>query len=299
MHIAIERYTRWVFLLGILFCIAARPSRVAAANDEDAAAKLYKTIQWTEGPATVDLGTMGKLTVPPGYRFANSEGARTWSQITQNPPSNEIGVLTPPVEVLADSARSWFVLFNYDAVGYVKDNESLDSSTIDQILDQIKTATNKGNEERASHGWPSLTIQGWAQRPFYEPTNQHLTWAISAVDSGGAGVVNYQSRVLGRRGVMRVTMVLAPALVASNTPIYNNIVSGISFNPGDTYQEFRAGDKVAEYGLIGLISGGAAVAAVKLWKPLMAFGALIVAGIGSIFRKIKRFITGSPSQTPP
>jgi uncharacterized membrane-anchored protein len=279
-----------VILLLILLLLGVSLQPRAALADDSAKA-LYRSIHWIDGPAVVDLAGIAKLQVPPGYRFTDAAGARIWNQLTENPPSDDIGILTPPIDVLADKSKTFFLIFNYDDVGYVKDDETLDNSTIDQILQQIRDATIKGNQERTAHGWPTLTINGWAQRPFYEPTSHHLTWAIDASDNSGDGVVNYQSRALGRRGVLRTTMVLAPNLVAANTPLYTSIVSGITFNPGDTYEEYRVGDKVAKYGLIGLISGGAAVAAIKLWKPLMAFGAFIVAGIGSAFRKIKRMFT--------
>ena len=36
----------------------------------------------------------------------------------------------------------------------------------------------------------------------------------------------------------------------------NDLLTGYKFNPGDTYAEWRPGEKVAEYGLTGLITGG-------------------------------------------
>ncbi len=61
------------------------------------------------------------------------------------------------------------------------------------------------------------------------------------------------------------------------------------FNSGETYAEWKPGDKVAEYGLAGLIVGGAAAAAVKtglfkgLWKILLVGGAAILAGARKLF----------------
>lgn len=54
----------------------------------------------------------------------------------------------------------------------------------------------------------------------------------------------------------------------------------------------RSGDKIAQYGLVGLVTGGAAVAAVKFWKPLMKFGIFIIAAIAAVAAKLKSFFTG-------
>ena len=56
----------------------------------------------------------------------------------------------------------------------------------------------------------------------------------------------------------------------------DQLCTGCQFNGGDSYADYRPGDKVAEYGLAGLIVGGAVAAAVKtgvlkgLWKVIVA-----------------------------
>jgi uncharacterized membrane-anchored protein len=41
-------------------------------------------------------------------------------------------------------------------------------------------------------------------------------------------------------------------------------MAGYKYQTGETYAEYRPGDKVAKYGLAALVAGGAAVGAAKL-----------------------------------
>ena len=34
-----------------------------------------------------------------------------------------------------------------------------------------------GFEERQKRGWSALTLEGWHQPPFYDPSTNNLTWA--------------------------------------------------------------------------------------------------------------------------
>jgi uncharacterized membrane-anchored protein len=245
-------------------------------------------IQWTEGPAKVSLGSNATLDLPKGYRFADAAGARKFMEATHNLYGGQLGVLIPP----ENEEDVWFVLFDFQDIGYVKDTDTLDDKTADSILSQIRANTDKANQERRSRGWETMQITGWSQKPFYDSVTHGLTWAILA-SSGGEEVVNYDARVLGRRGIMRVQMVLDPKIVPQTMPKFQGVVKAVAFNSGDTYAEFRSGDKIAQYGLVGLMTGGAAVVAVKFWKPLIAFGAVILGVIGKFFRKVKGAVTGN------
>ena len=76
-------------------------------------------------------------------------------------------------------------------------------------------------------------------------------------------VVNYNTRLLGRRGVMTVSLVVDPNQVAATVPAFNDLLKSYSFNSGQGYAEFRAGDKIAKYGLTALVAGGAGAVAAK------------------------------------
>lgn len=237
-------------------------------------------IKWEKGPSVNDLGVIAQVKVPDGYVFANANDTRTIMEMNHNPTTGrEMGFLAP-------AGEEWFAVFEFDDVGYVKDDEkeSLDANA---LLESIRTATAEGNQERVKRGWPTMTILGWETSPRYNETTHNLEWAIRA-SSEGAPVVNHNTRLLGRAGVMEVTLVTDPTTLAATLPKFKSMLEGFQFKQGHRYAEFRAGDKTAAYGLTGLIVGGGTAALVKtgafkwLWKLLVAGGA----GIAALFRKI-------------
>jgi uncharacterized membrane-anchored protein len=242
-------------------------------------------ISWQTGPGTGQLGNLAQIRIPDGYRFAGREGVRTFMELTQNPVSgDELGLLIPP----KGSDDDWFVVFEFNSVGYVKDDEK-DALDADAILNSIKQGTAEANKERRSRGWAELEILGWHTAPRYDSITNNLTWATRAV-SENSETINYSVRLLGRRGVMDVDLVLGPTDVTATVPAFNQLLTGFEFTSGNRYAEFQQGDRIAAYGLTALVAGGVGAAAAKsgllgkLWKVLV-LGAIAAAAA------IKRFFS--------
>jgi len=276
-------------------CLVEVPAQNSTASPID-------KIKWTVGPAHIRMGAVGQLYLPTGYRFADSQQAALFETAIQNPhDSSEIGVIVPPAEAFTDPNTAWYVMLTYKDVGHVDDSEkdNLDDTTAGEILDSIRTATDKANLERTSKGWAPLKIVGWDQRPFYDLVTHDLTWAIrgSCASSGGAGdVTNYQSIILGRSGCISVTLAIPPSALTATVPDFQLLVKRISFAPGQTYEDFQPGDRVSNYGLTALITGGTAVAVAKGWpvailfakKLILAIGAVLAAAVAKIKSVFKR-----------
>ena len=240
----------------------------------------FEGVSWQKGPSVGELGTTAQVKVPAGYVFAGASDTRTIMEANHNPlTGREMGFVAP-------AGEQWFAVFEFDDVGYVKDDEkdSLDSNA---LLESIKAGTEQGNKERVKRGWPTMSILGWETPPRYNDATHNLEWAIRA-QSEGEPVVNHNTRLLGRGGVMEVTLVIDPAKLQETLPKFKTMLEGFEFKQGHKYAEFRAGDKTAAYGLTGLIVGGGTAALVKtgafkwLWKVLVA-GA---AGIAALAKKL-------------
>lgn len=261
-------------------------SRVRAENPPSSAAPAAPaapSIDWVVGPASANLGEIARVQVPAGYRFTAGDGTRKILEMMHNTTSGEeLGLIVP--ENTDD--HPWFVIFEFDPMGYVKDDEKskLDA---DAILNSLRESQEEGNKERQKRGWNTLTIDGWKVPPFYNDTTHNLEWAI-LVSSQKQTSVNYSTRVLGRKGVMRVDLVLDPEQLAAVQSSYQSLLTGFTFQPGETYAEFRKGDKIAEMGLIALVAGGAGAIAAKTGL-LAKFWKLIVVGIAGLGAGIKRF----------
>ncbi|MFL6199952.1 MAG: DUF2167 domain-containing protein [Thermoanaerobaculia bacterium] len=252
-------------------------------------------IQWTPGPTTAELGdNLARIDVPEGYVFAGGDQTRRFMEMTGNPPSDrEVGVIMP-----AGEGKSWFLLFEYDEAGYVKDDEK-DKIDADAILESVRKGTEASNEERKKLGGGEIHVTGWFEKPHYDAKSHNLVWAIEA--RGAADTdrsVNYDVRLLGRKGYISATLVTDPSSLQADLPHVQTLLSGFSFQQGNRYADWVSGDKVAEYGLTALIAGGAGAAAVKLGlfaslgKLLAKGGKLIVAGVAALGAGIKRMVGG-------
>jgi len=254
-----------------------------AGAQESQSRSAFEDAKWQRGPAVVSLSEVAQLQLPQGYVFADAADTKRLMEAMQNPTSgNESGFVAP-------SDFTWFAVFEYDETGYVRDDEK-DSLDADKILSAIKEATEKSNEVRRKRGWSPLNVTGWYMPPRYNTATHNLEWAING-DSEDGTVVNYQTRILGRGGVMRVVLISSPPQLPTAMPQYGMLLNQFAYKPGSTYAEFRQGDKVAKYGLTALMVGGATAVAVKsgaakwLGKAIIAVFVAVAAFFKRSFRR--------------
>ncbi len=249
-------------------------------------------INWVQGPKTVSLGDQAHIQMGQPYNFADASGARELMEAMGNTVSNdEVGLIMPRAK-----DQDWFMLFEYEAVGFVKDDDK-DKIDKDAILEGIRQGTEEANEMRKRKGIPALHVQGWFEEPHYDPVTHNLVWALTARNDEGQEVVNYNVRLLGRQGFMSVTLVDEPAKLARSKPEVEKVLAGFSYKAGRSYAEFVPGDKVAEYGLVALVAGGAGAAAVKtglfaaLLKILAKGGKAVVLLVVAALAAVKKVLS--------
>jgi len=247
-------------------------------------------INWQRGPTVGHLGDIAQITVPAGYGFAGKQGAEALLRMTQNIPNGE------ELGVLVSANANWFMIFRYEDTGYVKDDEK-DSLDADAILKSIREGTEAANEQRRTRGWPAFHVTGWEHAPYYDPLTHHLTWAVRGKgdDPQDMGSVNHSIRLLGRNGVLKVNLVVEPSQYATTVGEFNTLISGFSYSEGKRYSDFRAGDKVAKYGLAALIAGGAGAVLLKtgLLAKLWKFIVIGIVAIAGFIKKLWNSIFGS------
>lgn len=264
------------------------------AAQEQATGVQFDDIPWEQGPVLGDLGAEAEVRVPAGCLFTKGDGVRMFMELTENTtsPAERAVVFCP--DSLEDS---WFVVFSFDESGYVKDDER-DKLDADALLASLQQGTREGNAERTSHGYPALTLDGWAKPPYYDPQTNNLTWGTLISSSSGGHSVNHSVRLLGRGGVMNVDLIVGRDQYEAAQPAFNALVGGFTYRSGHRYSEWRSGDKLAAYGLTALVAGGAGVALAnsgllaKLWK-------FILAGVAAVAAGIKKFFGGKPATESP
>jgi uncharacterized membrane-anchored protein len=297
------------FGAGALIVIAFLSLSLAAQEGEVSSPREQQpVIDWQDGPTTGNLEGIAEIQVPEGFRFTGKNGTQKLLELTHNPINgDEVGAIIPITE---KDDEFYFIIFEFSEVGYVKDDEK-DKIDADALLESIKEGTEQANQYRKEKGWGALHIMGWYTKPFYNPETNNLAWAILGNSGGGGEVVNYSTRILGRRGTMNVDLVMDSSQYHTILPAYNNVLTGFTYRSGNKYSEFVSGDKVAAYGLTALIAGGAGAAAAKMgffgkiWKFLIVFAAkgwkLMVIAVIAIAAFLRKLFSGKvgESEVPP
>lgn len=264
---------------------AAEPAKEAAAEalspEEQQFKALLDSITW-EKTGDGKIGNYATITIPEGYLYTEAAGTMKLMQAYGNLVSGgELGYISP-------DDLSWFAVFEFDECGYVKDDEK-DALDATKIMKQMQEGQKQANEQLRSQGMPTLEVIGWHTPPFYNPDTKNLEWAIRLRGEGGGETINYKTKLLGRRGVMDVVLVCEEAQMATVVPEYQKLIAGYKYLDDQSYAAFTKGDKIAEYGLTGLIVGGGLLAAAKtglltkLWKPIAAGLVGLVALVKRIF----------------
>lgn len=252
-------------------------------------------LDWRRGPATAPIGVaLAEIELSENYVWLDGENSRLLMELLENPVSGtEVATIAPVSE-----EAMWYAVFEWSDIGYVTDDER-DQLDPAGMLASIREGNAAGNELRAEKGWAPLEILGWHEQPHYDPKTNNLTWAILA-SSEGQQVINRNIRILGRRGVMELTLVASPDELAVASAELDDLLLGYAFRPGNRYAEFVPGsDRVAEVGLTALVVGGAGAMAVKsgllarMWK-------FLVAGVVAAAAAIKRFFgrASGPDREP-
>jgi|GEM_PF-5431006 len=257
-------------------------------------AELAKIIEQQRGVTfiTPERGNLNvaDIAIPSGFVFADARNTRQLMQFYGNiVSSQEVGLMAP--EAIEDVMSStWFVLFEFDEIGYVKDDDK-DQLDADKMLDSMIEGSRQGNIRKKEMGLPTLMPIGWAIPPRYNPDTQNLEWALELRTEEGETIVNHNTRLLGRSGVMKVTLVCDPNELESTLSEVAVLLEDFAYLPGRSYAEYKSGDKIAKYGLTALVAGGTLAVAAKsgllgkLLKPLILLLAVIGGGFAKLFKR--------------
>ena len=254
-----------------------------------------RALDWVAGPKQITISGNSTLSLPEGYVYLDERNTAKFEELNEN--------LSSGKEVLvAPKNLSWNAYLTFEDEGYVKDDDKIDAPA---ILKTLQEATEDANDERRRRGWAEFHIAGWSIPPAYNKDTRRLEWATLLRAQGGEAV-NFFTKVLGRRGYTSIVLVSAPRDTTTAVAALNDVLKDYRFDAGETYSEWKPGDKVAEYGLAGLIVGGGVAAAVKTgllkgaWKFLVAAGAaawkFLAAAAVAVAAAIKSFFKRKQAQ---
>lgn len=223
-----------------------------------------------QGPQAIKLLDQGEIALPDGYGFVpRAESIKVMELMGNQTDERFIGLIFP----LSSDDKNWFVTLDYEAAGYIKDDDAKDWKS-DELLDSLKEGTEAGNERREKLGAPALKVTRWIESPNYDATQHRLVWSAEVTLKDGEDPdpgVNYNTYVLGREGYISMNLVTSASTVDSDKPAAKQLLAAINFDSGKRYTDFNSStDKVAAYGLAALV-GGLAVKKLGLLAVIGAF----------------------------
>ncbi len=255
--------------LALAFVTAAAAKPPQTEEERNAA---LRSLTWRDGEALALPLSHGTLHAPEGVRqLLGKDAAALWEALNgvDAPSGMEASLFDPGTEAL--------VFFQKLGSGYVKldDWEEVDA---DAMLKSVSENTEADNARRKAAGIPGLHVVGWREKPHLDRATNTVRWSFEARDEENGELVNSVALVLGRDGFEKLIWVGAKKDAGDND-LLKVAQASFAFPLGGRYDDFRAGDKVAEYGIAGLVASvlGAKVAA-KL--GLLALAAVFAKKIG-------------------
>ena len=169
-------------------------------------------------------------------------------------------------------SNEYAVAVYYEPTGYISDE---DAASIDysDLLKDMKKQTRQESQARRDQGYAGMELIGWGADPSYNAAKHSISWAqLLKFDETEENTLNYNMRFLGRKGVLEFRYIAneeaLPVLEATMPAMADMAV----FNVGYKYSDFNpATDKVATYGLAGLVAGGAVAKKLGLVGFLILF----------------------------
>lgn len=280
------------------FTYAAPPEDSTLANVQKYLAtvdSINATLKYETGKIQLEGGHVA-FDVPIGFKYLGADQSRyVVTDLWGNPADNAsdiLGMIFPEnSDPFNDSSYAFIVTFNQ--VGYVKDDDANDID-YEVLMNNLKEEEKSENIERLKAGYDEVHIIGWAQKPYYDSKLKILHWAkeIKFGNSDGDNTLNYEVRILGRKGILSLNAVSTMPYLPLVKKDISKILNIASFTEGNAYADFDPKvDDVAAWTIGGLVAGkllakaGLFAGLLKFLAPLWKFILVGLVAIGAWFRK--------------
>lgn len=298
---------KWMLpgLLAVAGSLVLRPAVAQETPDaaEQQARQVVSTLQWRDGEVAVP-GAQARLRLGDEFRYLEAADARkVLEQVWGNPPDDSVlGMVVPKGRGVLDD-HGWAVVVTYADDGYISDADAA-KIDYDELLQEMKDGTKEENEARKEAGYEGIELVGWAAPPRYDAASKKLHWAKELQFEGvGNRTLNYDIRVLGRRGYLSLNAVADMRELGEVQAGMQRLLPMVEFDAGSRYADFdESSDKVAAYGIAALIGGGIAAKAglfAKLGALLLGLKKLLIPLVlllAAFGKKLFGFLTGRKAQ---
>jgi uncharacterized membrane-anchored protein len=289
-------------ILSLFFGLAKAQVDTLFNSFPDSTRAQFDSLTYQTGKVMINDG-MAELNVPKGFKYLDGKQSEyVISSLWGNPPSSSLGMLFP---AYANQyyPSTWAITFTYSDEGHIKDDDAKDIK-YDELLKNMQDETNENNKLRIKEGYPSIALLGWASAPFYDAKSKKLHWAKRLkFDSEETETLNYNIRILGRKGVLVLNAIGDMSDLSKIKTEINPILASIEFTKGNRYEDFDESiDKLAAYGIGGLITGGILAKTglfAKIGLIIAKFAKVIFIGIAGAGGAIYKWFTSKKKEDEP
>lgn len=286
-----------VIAIATAFFLPARAEKQPTPQEMAAFQKVMKAIgelQYQSGVISLGDGKL-KLTLPPDFQYLDPANARkVLVDIFGNPPNagSTDGMIVPK-GINFITGVGWTAVLKWKDEGYVKDDD-YGTTDFNEMLTELQKGYKIGSDERVRDGYGKMELAAWAQPPHYDKATHKLYYAKLFDVGGPEEQLNYDIRVLGRHGHLELSIMSAKSEMADIEAKAPTILGMVDFTDGNRYADFKPGtDKVAAYGIAGLVAGGVLAKAgffKVLWVGILAAKKFIIIAVIAIVAGMKRFL---------
>lgn len=253
---------------------------------------IENTLHYKTGKIDLANG-IASINIPEGFKFINAaESKYVLEDLWGNPGGHDVMGMIFPASSGATDPGSYAFIIQFEELGFVKDSDA-DKIDYDDLLKDLKESSEKENQERVRLGLMTMDLVGWASKPYYDKERKVLHWAKEySVPGREENTLNYDIRVLGRKGVLTLQAVSSMDQLDSVNSHINDVLSMVNFNEGHRYADFDSKtDDVAAWTIGGLVAGKV-LAKAGFFAVILKFLKFILIGLALVGGAIWRFITG-------
>lgn len=290
-----------LLLLGICISFVANAQEAESDSlsfDANQILEYYLEAQAKDSLLNYQTGTimigdgLATLNLDEGFKYLDEKEAdKIITEAWGNPPQETLGMIFP--DSLNPYWDAWGIIIGFEQEGYIKDEDAQEID-YDEMLKELQDEALASSEERRNLGYEGYELVGWAEAPYYDAETKKLYWAKELrFDGMDASTLNYDIRILGRKGFLRMNAVADMESIEDVKNGMSVLLNKVEFTEGNTYFDFDPEiDEVAAYGIGALVAGKLAAKAgllkvvgiflAKFWKFIL----IGVAAVGGVFRKM-------------
>lgn len=236
---------RMYFTCLLLICLSGAPKVMALAREDslnkydklDLKEKISASFSYQEGAVVLNNGAL--LKVPEGFRFLDAgQGSILVQRLWGNPENpGFLGLLLPKQSSPLDKDVLGIEI-SADSAGHVSEPEARQLNYT-ALLQEMKQHLDEQNRWRKRNGFCIVTGMDWAIPPYYQPENNTLHLARLLSVDRGEPLLNYEMRILTRKGALCLTAVADAGQLKMIRGLMPALVKKITLPAGQNYRDFN------------------------------------------------------------